>query len=38
MKITCNCLVLMKGEKCDGLYRLMGNTMSNGIPLTLIDN
>lgn len=35
MKITCGCLVLMKGKKCcDGLYRLMGNTVINSVPLT----
>ena len=25
MKITCSCMVVMKGEKCGGLYRLVGN-------------
>lgn len=35
MKITCGCLVLMKGDKCgDGLYRLMKNTVIDGVPLT----
>ena len=27
MKITCGCMVVMKGEKCGGLYRLVGNTV-----------
>lgn len=29
---------MMKGEKCDGLYHLMGNTIINGISLTLMDS
>jgi len=27
MKITRGCMVVMKGEKCGGLYRLVGNTV-----------
>ena len=27
MKITCGCMIVMKGEKCGGLYRLVGNTI-----------
>lgn len=33
-KIICDCLVLIKGEMYDGLYRLIGNTVINGSPLT----
>ena len=36
MKITCGCLVMMKGEKSDnGLYHLMENIVIGGVPLTL---
>ena len=31
MKITRGCMVLMKGEKCGGLYRLVGSTVNNSI-------
>lgn len=36
MKIKHNCFVLMNGEKCDGLYHLIENTIINGFSLTLI--
>ena len=31
MKISRGCMVMMKGEKCGGLYRLVGSTMKNSI-------
>lgn len=38
MKITHDYLVLMKGEKCDDLYHLIGNTVINGVLLTLMES
>lgn len=36
MKTTRGCLILMISKKCsDGLYCLMGNTVIDGVPLTL---
>lgn len=38
MKIVCGCLVLMKREKCDGVYSLIGNMVINSVSLTLTGN
>lgn len=38
MKITCDFLVLIKGEKCDALYRPIENTIFNSVPLTLMGS
>lgn len=35
MKTIHGCLVLVKGEKCDGLYYLIQNIVISVIPLTL---
>lgn len=38
MKITYNRWILIKGEKCNGLYHLMENMKINGIHLTSMES